>query len=76
MKYTNLKEEIAQIIFLYEGGIYPDEYEKIMGTKKTNWKKVYSYHTSELAEHERDDYRLQARKVLEYLLKNDLLEIK
>jgi len=77
MQYTKLVEEIAIKIFLYEGGMYPDEYEKCMGVKKNHWDKYHAFQKEEdcLAEHERDDYRLQATKVVEYLLHNDLLDV-
>lgn len=70
MSKKDLIEKIAKIIFAYDGGMYPEEYEKCTGKKKDEWGSWETEHlTNEgyLTEWQRDDYRLQAKKVLEYL---------
>jgi hypothetical protein len=64
-----LVEQIAEVIFQHAGGMYPHEYENIMGEKKKLWKTDAPWDTNpnELAEHERDEYRVQAQAVLKFL---------
>lgn len=72
----DLTEEIAQIIYLYNGGLHPEEYETITGNKKRLWKTNKSWDSQpeiELCEHERDEFRTQARMVVEYLKKSGFL---
>jgi hypothetical protein len=76
MKRNTLLEEIAKIIYDYEGGWYPEEYEACVGSPKPLWGKWENeaYVPNQLTEHERDDYRLQASKVIEFLEKHKALK--
>ena len=47
MKHRELVEEVAEIIFLYEGGTHPDEYKEITGEDQRHWKKRFSFHKEE-----------------------------
>jgi len=68
-----LVERIAEAIYRHRGGISPEEYETIMGKKQRAWKTDAPWDTNpdELCEHERDDYRVEARAVLD-VLRRDL----
>jgi len=57
-------ESIAQIIYTYESG-GPEEHLVAIGKPKDNWESI--------CEWKRDDYRFQARKVLEFLNENSNL---
>jgi hypothetical protein len=63
-----LIEKVAEIIFRHRGGVAPEEYD-IIGAKQKEWKTDAPWDTNpdELCEHERDEYRTQARAVLDYL---------
>jgi hypothetical protein len=69
MNDKDLIESIAEILYNYEGGMHPDEYEMITGVKKKMWmtNAPWDQDILELAEHERDEYRLQACQVVKYL---------
>ena len=72
----DLIEVIAEIIYLHQAGIYPEEYEIIMGEKQKLWKTDKPWDSQpdiELLEHERDEYRTQAKAVVEYLKKIGLI---
>jgi len=43
MNRKKLKEEIAKIIFNFDGGIHPDEFKKITGKEKLGWGCFKSY---------------------------------
>lgn len=60
MSKTGLEEKIAKIIYDFAQGCWPEEHELIFGQPKLEWLK--------LEEWERDDYRLQARQVIKYLV--------
>ncbi len=64
-----LVEEIAETIYRHKGGVVPDEYETVTGSKQKAWKTDAPWDTNpdELCEWERDEYRLQARAVLRVL---------
>lgn len=66
----SLKEKVAELIYMYEYGLNPEEYVEAVGKKKRAWKTGASWDSQpeiELCEWERDEYRLQAEKVLEFL---------
>jgi hypothetical protein len=66
----NLIEQIAEIIYLHNGGIYPDEYLEIYGCAQRLWKTDKPWDSQpliELCEHERDDYRVQAQAVVKFI---------
>lgn len=74
----HLTDRIARIIFLYEGGVYPEEYRGIWGKEKPIWNNGKSYPPDQdnaLSETTRDEYRCQARKIIEYLKENGLLNV-
>jgi hypothetical protein len=70
-----LIEEIAQIIYKYECGCNPDEYEQVFNVHKKPWgtpdRDGLSY---QLSEHDRGDFRYQAKRVLEFLREKGLLK--
>lgn len=78
-KDSKLIEEIAETIYLYEHGLHPEEFETFMGYPKARWRIssdkfiVSGAENISLVEHERQDYRLQAEKVIEFLRKKKLL---
>lgn len=59
MVNKEVKEQVAKILFMFMGGIYPEDFQVAMGIKKPHW--------DEIPEHERDEYRTQSQKVLEFL---------
>ena len=77
MNYNKLVEEIARRIYWYDGGMSPEDYAEVFDKAKPGWAKVHDFQKEEncLAEHERDDYRTQATHVIDYLLRNDLLDV-
>jgi hypothetical protein len=64
----DLVEKVAETIYRYRA-CHPEEYEQVMGQPMKLWKTDAPWDTNpnELAEHERDDYRRQARAVLNLL---------
>jgi hypothetical protein len=67
---SSLIEKVAEIIYKHQGGLYPEEYENVNGHQQRFWKTDKPWDAQpelELCEWERDEYRLQAKKVLEYL---------
>ena len=67
----DLVERVAEVIFLHDGGMTPDEYETAMGSKRKAWQTTAPWDSQpevELCEWERDEYRVQARAVLALLL--------
>lgn len=58
-------EQIAQIIYLYAGGMYPCDHIHVYGKEQEKWENI--------PEWMRDDYRLQAEKVLEFI--NDINKV-
>jgi hypothetical protein len=68
-KMDELIEQVAEIIYRHKGGVAPDEYEAVIGEKQKEWKTDAPWDTNpdELCEHERDEYRTQARAVLDHL---------
>jgi hypothetical protein len=65
---NDLVEKIAMKIYEYDGGISPEEYEEIHGIKKKLWRIPWDESDLELAEWQRDDYRLQAKEVIKLLV--------
>jgi hypothetical protein len=63
-------EKMAEAIFLHEGGVGPEQFLEVMGSAQKKWKIDAPWDTHpdhELCEHERDEYRLQARAALDAL---------
>jgi len=77
LNYNKLVEEIAIKIYYSDGGCSPEDYEASFGKTKDHWKQFYDFQKEEdcLAEHERDDFRYQAKEVVDYLLRNNLLDV-
>lgn len=55
----SLREDIAKAIYSREGGLWPEEHEKVVGREQTPWLK--------LEEWQRDEYRAQSDAVIEVL---------
>lgn len=72
----DLIEQIAEVIYRHAGGICPEEFENVFGKPQRHWKTDAPRDTrdDELQEHERDEYRLQARKVVETVASYLLLD--
>lgn len=71
-----LIDTIAQVIYENEGGMDNEEYEVVCGKPRKKWRIIKEDGSSpdwdqnvetELLEHERDDYRWQAKAVLKKL---------
>lgn len=63
-------DKIAETIYLYKGGICPEEYEEVVGMPQKDWATDAPWDSRpglELCEHERDEYRVQAKAVIEYI---------
>ena len=63
-------EQIAEIIYLHNGGISPDEYFEIVGRTQRLWKTDKPWDSQpdiELCEWERDEYRTQAQAVIDFI---------
>lgn len=58
------QEAVAQAMYYYRGGIYPSEYETIVGEKQRPWESLEQWEHSE--------YRMVAERVLEALDANPL----
>jgi len=75
---NELIERIARTIYEHPGGMFPDEVEKVMGAKLRAWRLPDNppwdqNSDTELCEWERDDFRFQAKRVLELLETEDLI---
>lgn len=77
MDYTELIEKIARTIYYHDGGMTPDEYKKVTGEYRSNWAIHYDFQkeNGELAQHERDDYRIVAEAVINRLMSLGVVEI-
>lgn len=60
-----ITDAIAMMLFLYEGGVSPEEYEEVMGMKQPEW--------NSLPQWRHDDYKVQAKAVYKLLEDHDLL---
>lgn len=71
MTRDKLIEEMAEELYKFEGGIDPEEYLVVFGREKRRWRiegvPWDLVPEEELCEHERDEYRTQARVLLEFL---------
>lgn len=76
MKRKTLIEEIAKVLHTHEFGCAPEEFEEIHGFKKREWGdwSLERFVDNQLAEHERDDYRYTAQKVVEFLESRNALQ--
>ena len=78
MKREKLVEELAKVIFNHEAGVDPEEYLEATGVEKKGWGDnvpcKFSDEAHTLVEHERDDYRYQAQKVVKFLEERKLLK--
>lgn len=61
-------EAIAIVLHLYDGGLHPGEYKEAMGIEKTPWEKV--------SEWKKDEFRLQAKMVVQFLKDHNIGELK
>ena len=63
---SDLVEKVAEAIYRNVGGVSPDEFEAVIGQPQRHWKTDAPWDTdpNELCEHERDEYRFQARAIL------------
>lgn len=76
MKRENLIEEIAKVIY-EKGGIPREHYEALVGEPMKEWGSwsLEEYNLdNQLVEHERDEYRYQARAVIEFLESRNALQ--
>lgn len=75
ISYNEIVEITAQTIYHYEGGMTPQEYKDCTGKEKPVWRRIYKFHDKykELEEHERDEYRLQAKETIQILLENGII---
>lgn len=68
-----LVERVAEAIYRHSGGITDEEHLAIFGVPRKAWKTDAPWDTNpnELAEHERDEYRMQARAAIQAVLGDD-----
>ena len=79
MHPDKLTEEVAKIIFENEDGSSPEEkssaeYKAAVGIEPQLWEIPGVIQNYQLAEWQRDDYRFQAKQVLDYLAKKGFLK--
>lgn len=63
-------EQIAQVLYDNEGGMTAEDFVKVAGKQRRLWKTELPWDSQpeiELCEWERDEYRWQAAKVLEFI---------
>ena len=70
-KKDDLIEKVAEAIYHTEGGVTEEEFKIILGHGRRSWKTNASWdkNNDELREHERCEYRLQAKTVVELIIK-------
>jgi hypothetical protein len=74
MMDEKLVEKVAKAIYLWESGMSPKEMEAATGKKKRKWKTDAPWDSQpevELCEWERDEYRTQAREVIQLVNRED-----
>jgi hypothetical protein len=71
-----LIEELAQIIFHSNAGLTDEDYLAMFGEERKGWGKpeLDKYCSDCLQEHERDDFRYQAEKVVQYLEEKKIIK--
>ena len=75
MNYKQIVEKVAITIYQFDGGMDGDTYAKVTGETRPAWVKQYDFQKEELAEHERDDYRVQAHAVVDRLLSLGVIDL-
>jgi len=64
-----LIDMVAQAIYHYSGGLTDEDYIEVFGNPRPLWETAapWDSNPNEIAEHERDDYRVEARAALKAL---------
>ena len=67
---TDLIEKVAEAIYYTEGGVTEEEFKIIFEQSRKLWKTdaPWDSNPNELHEHQRDEYRLQAKTAIDIII--------
>jgi hypothetical protein len=77
MTKKEIIEKVAELIYLNEGGVSPEEFKKVCGFSKRKWKtgRKWDSYDDELCEWERDEYRHQATVIVNFIEQENLFRV-